>query len=73
MEACRGRPEGHNGMGIPPVQLGEIDLFSRTLCAEELLIPLLARPTPDGVIRFHADRPQRIVLNRSCDALNPGG
>ena len=57
-------------MGIPPVQLGEVDLFSHILCVEELLIPLLARPTPDGVIRLDADRPRRIVLNRSCYALN---
>lgn len=32
---------------------------------EELLIPLLAWPNPDGVIRFVGDRPERIVLNRS--------
>ena len=73
MEAFRERPEGHDGMGVPPAQLGEVDLFPHTLCVEELLIPLLAWPTPDGVIRFGADRPRRIVLNRFCDALNAGG
>ena len=57
-------------MGIPPVQLGEVDLFSHILCVEELLIPLLARPTPDGVIRLDADRPRKIAFNRSCHALN---